>query len=128
MLDVDPALVNLGGVVIPTAANYQLQRSVQECAVKGEKERHSMTRILRDVQLALFRLDEIQSTTRSNGTTEIARSISNFKRLVCVRDLAKEYTKAGELENGVSMFEFAIQRAESPEKSSCPYRVGYSIA
>ncbi|KAL8841912.1 MAG: hypothetical protein Q9170_000692 [Blastenia crenularia] len=59
---------------------------------------------LSDIQQALFRLDELPRTMPG------LRTMSNFEKLVCVRDLAREYTASGKLEKGVQMLEDALHR------------------
>ena len=101
----------------PLQQVVKLHKSIQKWAAKGGAERRSMREILGDIQAALFRLDAIQSTSQTGGATVGTRTISNFERLVCVRDLAREYTMAGELDTGIAMFELARQKAESPDRS-----------
>ncbi|KAL8738212.1 MAG: hypothetical protein Q9181_000983 [Wetmoreana brouardii] len=97
----------------PLQQVLKLHKAVQEWAVKGGVARPSMKTILGDIQTALFRLDELRSTSQSIEPSVGIRAISNFERLVCVRDLAREYTMAGELDNGIAIFEAAIRRVES---------------
>ncbi|KAL8701190.1 MAG: hypothetical protein Q9201_005039 [Fulgogasparrea decipioides] len=117
-LDRVPGGINeMYGLILRRLTNescvIKLHKAVQEWAVKGDVARPSMKTILGDIQTALFRLDELQSTSQSSETSVGIRAISNFERLVCVRDLAREYTMAGELDNGIAMFEAAIRRVES---------------
>ena len=72
-------------------------------------------RALGDIQRALFCLDEIASQPQSANTISQIRTISNFERLVCVRDLAREYTMAGHIDQGIMMFEDALQKIEESE-------------
>ena len=97
-----------------------LQKSVQGWAGKGDGNQLSMKDILGDLQTALFGLDEIQAALPSSGASTKSRAISNFERLVCVRNLAREYTMAGELDDGVSMFELAIQKVEASNGTLAP--------
>lgn len=92
----------------------KLQKLVQQWANQGIKEQPSMVGGLGDIQSALFRLDDIQSTPQPSDVTGELRVISNFERLTCVRDLAREYTMAGEIDIGVEMFELALGRVEGP--------------
>ena len=102
----------------PLQEVVKIHKCVQKWAVEGGAEPHPMKEILRDIQEALFRLDAIQSTTQTDGGMAGSRAISNFERLVCVRNLAREYTKAGELDTGVEMFELAREKAASPDGSN----------
>ena len=67
---------------------------------------------LSDIQMALFQLDDIQSVAQPVDSFSV-RKISNFERSIIVRDLAREYTMAGQLDKGIQMFETAFS------KSSC---------
>lgn len=92
----------------------KLQKLIQQWVNQDTKEQLSMVGVLGDIQRALFRLDDIQTTSQlSNATTKL-RAISNFERLVCVRDLAREYNMAGEIDNGVEMFELALEAVREP--------------
>lgn len=88
----------------PLQQIVRLQKMVQDWLEKGRSATNSVDSLC-DIQRALFRLDDLPQ--RLPGL----RTISNFERLVCVRDLAREFTSAGKLDNGVRMFEDALDRA-----------------
>ena len=94
----------------------RLQRLVQDWLEKGNTTTDSVDSLC-DLQRALFRLDELPQPMPGH------RMISNFERLVCVRDLAREFTSAGKLDEGVRMFEDALDCAGAEdcrlEVSSC---------
>ncbi|KAL8730479.1 MAG: hypothetical protein Q9166_004043 [cf. Caloplaca sp. 2 TL-2023] len=97
----------------PLQQIIKLQKMVQEWLQKGNPTTISTADTLSDVQRALFRLDQLAQATPD------LRIISNFERLVCIRDLAREFTSAGKLDDGVQMFEEALLRAsaENPDVS-----------
>lgn len=88
----------------PLQQIVKLQKKVQDWLEKGRSATNSVESLC-DIQRALFRLDDLPQ--RVPGL----RMISNFERLVCVRDLAREFTSAGKLDDGVRMFEDALDRA-----------------
>lgn len=104
----------------PLQQIIKLKKLVQDWAAKGIEEQLSMVSILGDIHRALFRLDELQSTRKSCDDMTQARVISNYERLVCIRDLAREYTMAGQIDEGVNLFELALERAESLEGDITP--------
>ncbi|CAO1604307.1 hypothetical protein XANCAGTX0491_007866 [Xanthoria calcicola] len=77
---------------------------VQDWLEKGRSATNSVDSLC-DIQRALFQLDNLPQQMPG------LRTISNFERLVCVRDLAREFTSAGKLDDGVRMFEDALDRA-----------------
>ena len=103
----------------PLQQIVKLQKFVQDWVAKGNEEQLSMVSVLADIHRALFHLDELQSTPISHGQIRV---ISNFERLVCVRNLAREYTMAGEIQKGVEMFEEALEKSESLEGTITPRR------
>lgn len=100
----------------PLQQIVRLQRLVQDWLEKGNSTPDSVDSLC-DIQRALFRLDELPQSMPG------LRMISNFERLVCVRDLAREFTSAGKLDDGVRMFEDALYLAgtehHSIELGSC---------
>lgn len=104
----------------PLQQIVKLQELVREWTAKGNEEQLSMVSVLGDIHRTLFRLDELQSTPKSSDIMRQIRVISNFERLVCVRDLARAYTMAGEINKGVEMFELAFERAKSLEGDVTP--------
>lgn len=93
----------------------KLQNLIHEWLNQGIKEQPSMMGVLGDIQRALFRLDDIQASPKPPSATVETRTISNFERLMCIRDLAREYTKAGEIDDGVEMFELALERVKKSQ-------------
>ena len=93
----------------------KIQRLVQERLTKCGREHVSVIVLLKDTQRALFHLDKILVNTPSPSSLRngVRRSISNFERLMCVRDLAREYKLAGGVEEGVKMFESALREADT---------------
>ena len=89
-----------------------LQKLAQSWAVDSNEELLSLADILSDIQEALFSLDKIHSQVQSHGQITDFPPISNFERLVCVRDLAREYTMNGELSTGIAAFEQAVARQQ----------------
>lgn len=104
----------------PLQQVVKVQILVQEWTVSGNEEQPSMMVVLGDIQRALFRLDELNSTPQSADALVGIRAISNFERLVCLRDLAREYTMAGEIDNGVAMFELVLKKVERLEGDITP--------
>ena len=100
----------------PLQQVVRLQKLVQKWIHQGTNEQPSITDTLGDIQRALFRLDDIQLTQQLSNDTVEYRVISNFERLISVRDLAREYTMAGEIDDGVEMFELALRKAIGPER------------
>ncbi|KAI4127284.1 MAG: hypothetical protein LQ338_003288 [Usnochroma carphineum] len=100
----------------PLQQIVRLQRLVQDWLEKGSSTTDSVDSLC-DIQRALFRLDGLPQPMPG------LRMISNFERLVCVRGLAREFTSAGKLDEGVRMFEDALYRAGAEdggiEISSC---------
>ncbi|KAL8834200.1 MAG: hypothetical protein Q9176_007628 [Flavoplaca citrina] len=88
----------------PLQQIVKLQKLVQDWLEKRNTATSSVDSLC-DIQRALFRLDELPQPMPE------LRKISNFERLVCVRDLAREFTSAGKLHEGVRMFEDALCRA-----------------
>lgn len=89
-----------------------LQKLAQSWAVESNEELLSLADILSDIQEALFSLDKIHSQVQSQGEITDFPPISNFERLVCVRDLAREYTMNGELGTGIAAFEQAVAKQQ----------------
>ncbi|KAL9637039.1 MAG: hypothetical protein Q9204_002023 [Flavoplaca sp. TL-2023a] len=100
----------------PLQQIVRLQGLVQDWLKKGNTSTNSVDSLC-DIQRALFRLDELPRPMPE------LRKISNFERLVCVRDLAREFTSACKLDEGVRMFEDALCRAVAEdgrlETASC---------
>ncbi|KAI4242711.1 MAG: hypothetical protein L6R42_010937, partial [Xanthoria sp. 1 TBL-2021] len=100
----------------PLQQIVRLQKLVQDWLEKGNSTTGSVDSLC-DIQRALFRLDELPQSMPG------LRMISNVERLVCVRDLAREFTSAGKLDDGVRMFEAALYLAgtehHSIELGSC---------
>ncbi|KAL8724953.1 MAG: hypothetical protein Q9166_007663 [cf. Caloplaca sp. 2 TL-2023] len=93
----------------------KIQRLVQERLTKCGREHVSVIVLLKDTQRALFHLDKILVNTPSPSSLRngIGRRISNFERLMCVRDLARAYKLASGVEEGVKMFESALREADT---------------
>lgn len=89
-----------------------LQKLAQSWAIESNETLLSLADILSDIQEALFSLDKIHSQIQSQGQITDFLPISNFERLVCVRDLAREYTMSGELGTGIAAFEQAVARQQ----------------
>ena len=104
----------------PLQQVVKAQNLVQNWTGSGNEEQPSTVVVLGDIQRALFRLDELQSTAQSADGVVGIRAISNFERLVCLRDLAREYTMAGEIDSGVAMFELALEKVERSEGGITP--------
>lgn len=81
-----------------------IAKMAQEWLREAHLDTLSAMDTLSDVQRALFRLDDLPPTTPG------LRVISNFERLISVRDLARELTKAGKLGQGIQMFEDALSQ------------------
>ena len=96
----------------PLQQVVKLIKLAQQWLEQSTNKQPSMVDILGDVQRALFRLDDVQPAPQPSNPTIKIRSISNTERLTCVRDLAREYTMAGEIDNGVEMFELALRKVE----------------
>ncbi|KAL8685175.1 MAG: hypothetical protein Q9224_005930, partial [Gallowayella concinna] len=94
----------------PLQQIVKLQRLVQDWLGKASTNIDSVDSLC-DIQRALFRLDELPQPIPG------LRMISNFERLVCVRDLAREFTSAGKLDEGVRMFEDALYHAGTEDGS-----------
>jgi tetratricopeptide (TPR) repeat protein len=88
----------------PLQRLLKLQKSVQIWTAQSPKRKISSERDLGDLVEALFQLDEFQIASLRSGSTGY-KNISNFERSVIVRDLAREFTMAGQLERGVKIFE-----------------------
>lgn len=101
----------------PLQQVVKLQKLAHQWINQGTNEEPSMLATLGDIQRALFRLDDIQLTHQPSNDSAEHRVISNFERLISIRDLAREYTMAGEIDSGVEMFELALGRVEGPEGS-----------
>lgn len=95
----------------PLQQIVRLQHTVREWLPKGNSPTVSSADTLSDIQQALFRLDELPQTMPG------LRVISNFERLICLRDLAREFTSAGKLDDGVQMFEDALLRTGAEDQS-----------
>ena len=101
----------------PLQQVVKAQRLLQERITKGDQEQVSVVGLLSDTQRALFHLDKILASP-AYSTNGHGRVISNFERLMCVRDLAREYTVASEIEHGVKMFESALKELDMPDQDA----------
>ena len=88
----------------------KVQKLLQERIIEHNQKQISVITLLNDTQRALFHLDKIIAS--SSLAAGHHRFISNFERLMCIRDLAREYTMASEIEHGVDMFESALREAD----------------
>ncbi|KAL8850871.1 MAG: hypothetical protein Q9221_004184 [Calogaya cf. arnoldii] len=88
----------------PLQQIVRLQKLVQDWLQKGNATTESVNSLY-NIQRALFRLDKLPQPTLG------LRKISNFERLVYIRDLAREFTSAGKLDEGIRMFEGSFHRA-----------------
>ncbi|KAI4264655.1 MAG: hypothetical protein L6R42_000253 [Xanthoria sp. 1 TBL-2021] len=93
----------------PLQQIIRLHKLVGEWLEKGGTPAGSVDNLC-DIQRALFRLDQLPQSMPG------LRMISNFERLVCVRDLAREFTSAGKLNEGIQMFERALLRASADKR------------
>ena len=89
----------------------KIQKLLLERLNEHSSQHFSVIGLLNDTQRALFHLDKVQSISRSSDISSHGRVISNFERVMCIRDLAREYTMASELDHGVKMFESALEEA-----------------
>ena len=87
----------------------KVQKLLQERTAEYNQVKISVSTLLNDTQRALFQLDRILAPSSAAGHHGV---ISNFERLTCVRDLAREYTMANEIEYGVEMFESELREAD----------------
>lgn len=90
----------------------KIQKLLQERIIEYNQEQPSVITLLNDTQRALFHLDKIHASSCSSQTSGHIRIISNFERLVCIRDLAREYTMASEMEHSIKMFKSALREAD----------------
>lgn len=96
----------------------KVQKLLQQRAAECGWESISVIKLLSDTQRALFHLDKTLASSSSSSSSFLSlesghqRYISNFERLMCIRDLAREYRMAGGVEHGVKMFESALKEAE----------------
>ena len=96
----------------PLQQVVKVQTLLQEWMIECKEEQPSAISVLNDTQRALFQLDKIRSAPDSHEMINQLRVVSNFERLMCVRDLAREYKMAGEMVHAVDMFESALREAE----------------
>ena len=96
----------------PLQKVVKMQTILREWMIQCKDQQASAISVLNDTQRALFQLDKIRLSPDADQTTDRLRLVSNFERLMCVRDLAREYTIAGAISHGVDMFESALREAE----------------
>ena len=98
----------------PLQEMTRLLQLVQDWVAQEISSRRSLVPILKDIQTTLIALDENQiMNEKPSSESHPKRTISNFERLICLRDLAREYTRADGLEDGIGVFERAIADMES---------------
>lgn len=96
----------------------KLQKSVRDWRSSTDEKTTYHADDLADLQKALINLDKLPHDV-SKGSY-----ISNFERLMTVRDLARAYTMAGQLDQGVEIFSSEIiktQKSPMPEPSMLPW-------
>lgn len=100
--------------------SFPLQRlSKLQKSLREQKSTHtnqplsSAAEDLGDLQRALILLDELPASITKN------ESISNFERLMCVRDLAREYTMANKLPQGIELFTKALHNIRNNYSDDC---------
>lgn len=98
----------------------KLQKKVGSWSRQRPDAHDSSIEDLNDIQRALFRLDEMMLTSKANSSLPSVREISNFERSIIVRDIAREYTMAGQLDRGVQMFEAALAESAGSHTTLLP--------